>query len=114
MMKAAVTVLVAVLLGASGALAQAPKASDEAKVDREKARAAFAKARQACEGKQDQERRDCMRREVCAQAKDPAACEVRVKEAAARHAKAREACKGKTGEELKTCIREQRSKTSKK
>ena len=55
-----------------------------------------------------------MRREVCVQAKDPAACEARVKEAAARHAKAREACKGKTGEELKTCIREQRSKTDKK
>ena len=113
-MRSAAALFAAALLAAGGALAQAPKPADDARPERERARAAFAKARKACEGKQDQERRDCMRRELCAQAKDPAACEARVKDAAARAAKMREACKGKTGEERKTCIREQRSKTSKK
>jgi hypothetical protein len=51
-----------------------------------------------------------MRREMCAQAKDPGKCEAQVKEAAARRAKIREACKDKTGEDLKSCVREQRQK----
>ena len=41
-----------------------------------------------------------MRREMCAQSKDPAKCEAAVKERAARRDKAREACKDKKGEDL--------------
>jgi len=55
-----------------------------------------------------------MRREMCAQSSDPAACEARGKAHAERRAKMQEACKGKSGEELKACIREYRSKTTKK
>jgi len=47
-----------------------------------------------------------MRREMCAQSKDPGKCEA----AAAQRAKIREACKDKTGEALKSCVREQRQK----
>ena len=63
--------------------AQDPKACEERLA---KLRAAHAKAREACEGKAAGERRDCMRREICAQSKDPAKCEARVKERAERRA----------------------------
>jgi len=75
---------------------------------REKARAAFQKARAACEGKQGAERRDCMRTQMCSSAKDPANCEARAKEIAAKRAQAMEACKGKQGDDLRSCMREQR------
>jgi hypothetical protein len=55
-----------------------------------KMRAAHAKARQACEGKAAGERRDCMRRERCAQSADPAKCEARAKERAEQRGKMRE------------------------
>jgi hypothetical protein len=51
-----------------------------------------------------------MRREMCAQTKDAAKCEARIKAAAAQRAKIREACKEKHGEELRRCLREQRGK----
>jgi hypothetical protein len=88
-----------------------PKACEERLA---KAKAAHQKARQACDGKQGAERRDCMRKEMCAQSADPAKCEARVKEKSAdrseRRAKIREACKDKKGEELRACIREHRTK----
>jgi hypothetical protein len=91
--------------------AQDPKACEERLA---KAKAAHQKARQACDAKQGEERRDCMRKELCAQSQDPAKCEARVKEKAAergeRRAKIREACKDKKGEELRACIQEQRAK----
>ena len=86
--------------------AKDPKACEER---REKARAAYKKAYEACQGKQADERRDCMRQQGCAQAKDPAKCEARVKEGMERRQKMREACKGKTGDELRSCIRENRA-----
>jgi hypothetical protein len=52
-----------------------------------------------------------MRREMCAQTKDPAKCEAQAKEAMARRDKVREACKGKQGEELRACIKEHRGKS---
>jgi hypothetical protein len=52
---------------------------------REKMKGARDKARQACEGKQGDERRSCMQREFCAQSKDPAKCEARVKERMEKH-----------------------------
>jgi hypothetical protein len=87
--------------------AKDPKACEERLA---KAKAAHAKARQACEGKTGDEGRDCMRREMCAQTKDPAKCEAHLKERAARRAEIREACKDKKGEELRSCVREQRQK----
>ncbi len=51
-----------------------------------------------------------MRRELCAQTKDPATCEASVQEAARRRAKAREACKDMKGDERRACLREQRAK----
>jgi hypothetical protein len=88
--------------------AKDPKACEERLA---KAKAAREKARQACEGKKGAEGRDCMRREMCAQTKDPAKCEAQIKEHAA---KIREACKDKKGDELRSCIREQRQKSQKK
>jgi hypothetical protein len=48
-----------------------------------------------------------MRKELCAQSKDPAKCEAQAKEWMAKRDKAREACKGKTGDEQRACMREQ-------
>jgi len=45
-----------------------------------KMKAAMTKARQACESKQGDARRDCMRHEMCAQSKDPAKCEANARE----------------------------------
>jgi len=84
-----------------------PKACEER---RQKMRAAYEKARAACEGKQGPERGECMRVQMCAQAQDPAKCEARAKEQAERRRQAMQACQGKQGEEMKTCMREQRGK----
>jgi hypothetical protein len=86
--------------------AKDPKACEE--------RLAKAKAvRQACDGKQGSERRDCLQREYCAQAQDKTQCEARVKEAFTRRERIVEACKDKKGEEHRACLREQRSKHGK-
>jgi len=82
-----------------------PKACEERV---EKAKAAQAKARKACEGKKGNEERDCMRHEMCSQTSDPAKCEANVKERMANRARIREACKDKKGTELKACIKEHR------
>jgi hypothetical protein len=76
-----------------------------AQVDREKLKDAHAKAVKACEGKQGEERRSCLQREMCAQAKDPKACEERFAKAKAAHAKAAKACEGSKGEEQRNCMR---------
>ena len=92
----------AALLAASTAL--------HAQVDRQKAREAHAKALKACEGTPDAERRSCVRREMCAQAKDPKACQERLanadaaRAARAKAAKACEASKGNTAEH-RDCMR---------
>ncbi len=126
-MKLPVSILAAALLAGSAAVhAQAPQA-DEGKAPAgrrfdcsqakdpkgceermAKMREARDKARQACEGKTGDERRDCMEKAFCAEAKDPAKCEANLKQRAERRQQIREACKGKTGEELRACIREQR------
>jgi hypothetical protein len=65
------------------------------------------KALKACEGKEGDERRACMRREMCAQAKDPKACEERFAKARAAHAKAAAACEPSKdkGAEYGECMR---------
>ncbi len=130
-MKSLLPILGALLLGATTALhAQAPstdpakpqprkerrydcsKAADPKACEerRAKVKEAVSKARAACEGRQGEERRDCMRQQACAQAKDPAKCQANAKAHAERRQQAREACKGKTGAELKNCLREQRGR----
>ena len=56
--------------------AKDPKACTER---REKLKAARDKARSACEGKQGTDHAACMEQQYCAQAKDPASCEARIK-----------------------------------
>jgi uncharacterized membrane protein YebE (DUF533 family) len=109
-MRHPAALLAAALLAASTALcAQAPQGGDAAKQERrEKMKAAHQKARSACESKQGDAHRDCMRKEMCAQAKDPGRCEAEAKERAARREQIRQACKGKEGEAFKACVREQR------
>ena len=87
-----------------------PKACEER---RAKLNDAHGKARQACDGKQGPERRDCMTAQMCAQAKDPAKCNAEGKARQAQREKMRDACKGKQGEELKSCIREHRGEKRK-
>jgi hypothetical protein len=107
-------VLFAALLLAPPVLAQAPKESPKAESPkREVFRQAREKARKACEGKPAGEQRECMRRELCAQSKDPAACEARANAHAERRAQMAQACKGKEGAEMRTCLREQRMKDRK-
>jgi len=76
-----------------------------AQVDRQQAKEARAKALKACEGQQGEERRACLQREMCAQAKDPKACEERFAKAKAAHAKAAKACEGRKGDEQRDCMR---------
>ena len=66
-----------------------------------KMKAAHAKAQKACEGKPPAEQSACVRREMCAQAKDPKACERRLETVA----RVRQACESKQGEERRECIR---------
>jgi hypothetical protein len=78
-----------------------------AQVDGEKMKAARAKALKACEGTEGDERKTCVQREMCAQSKDPKACEARIAAARAAHAKAAKACeasKDKTAEH-RECMR---------
>jgi Spy/CpxP family protein refolding chaperone len=62
--------------------AKDPKACEERK---EKFREARKKAKSACDGKDGAEKRECLRKEMCAQAKEPAQCEARAKERAEKH-----------------------------
>jgi hypothetical protein len=111
MLKTLTPLFGAVLLAATTALyAQTPAApADSGKAGHEKMKAARQKASSACEGKQGQEHRDCMRKEMCAQSKDAARCEAHFKERSAAFNKAYDLCKGKaTGDEFRSCMREQR------
>ena len=83
----------AALFAASTALfaqQSTPAPAPAAKERQEKMREAFKKARAACEGRQGEERRECMMKEMCASAKDPGKCEARVKERAQKMKERRE------------------------
>ena len=97
--------LIGALLAAAAASlhAQAPGA-DEA---REKLRAERAQAEKACQGQQGAQHRDCMLREMCAQQKDPKACEERVAKMKDAARSARAACEGKRGAEHDECMMKQ-------
>jgi|SRR5580765_5356633 len=98
------------LAGATSLYAQTtPPAGDATKQERrDKMKAAHKQAMQACQGKEGSDHRDCMRTQMCSQAKDPAKCEAHWKEHAAAFNKAYDACKGKaTGDEFRACMRQQ-------
>jgi hypothetical protein len=114
MLKALTPLITAALFAASTALyaqqttpAPAPKADKSER--HEKAREAMKKAHAACDAKKGDERRDCMRKEMCASASDPGKCEARMKERMAMRQKAMEECKAKGGD-MKACMQEQRGK----
>jgi hypothetical protein len=100
LMRVAAIIGAALLAASFGLHAQAPK--EESKSERQQLRE---QVRKACEGKEGAERRSCMQREVCAQSKDPQACEQRFSKGRAAHGKARKACEGKEGEARRECMR---------
>jgi len=97
-MKFSMLVGAALLAASTGLYAQAPQGDMKGKGERRhfdcsqakdpraceermaKMKAAHEKAKAACEGKQGDARRDCMRHEMCAQSKDPAKCEANARE----------------------------------
>src|SRR5437868_1025020 len=81
--------------------AKDPKACEE-RVS--KMKAARAEAEKACQGKNGQERADCMGKQMCAQSKDPKACEERMTKMKDAHQDARKACQGKMGAEHEQCM----------
>jgi hypothetical protein len=109
-MRFAAVIGAALLAASTGAYAQAPKGEPN-DADRAARRAqikqAHEKAVKACEGKQGDERRACVRKEVCAQSKDPKACEARIAKARDTHSKARKACEGKPDGERRDCMRKE-------
>jgi len=109
-MRLPVIIGAALLAASTGLYAQAPKGEPQ-DADRAARRAqikqAHEKAVKACEGKQGDERRACVRKEVCAQSKDPKACEARIAKARDTHAKARKACDGKADAERRDCMRKE-------
>jgi hypothetical protein len=118
MLKVFTPLVAAVLLAATTSLyAQTPPAGPAPATKEErraKGKEMHKKARAACEGQQGQAHRDCMRKEMCAQSKDPAKCEAHFKERSAAFNKAYDSCKGKaTGDEFRACMHEQRVRAKK-
>jgi len=99
--------LLAATLAASTALAQAPAPESKdatRKEQREKIHAARQKAAAACKSAKGDEHRDCMQREMCAQAKDPAKCNERVARIRDAHKKAQETCKSAQPDKHRECM----------
>lgn len=93
-----------VMLAVSGALhAQ----TDDKAARRQALKDAHEKAVKACEGKAAEERRSCVQRELCAQTKDPKACEARFAKGKAAYGKAASACEAVKGKdaEYRACMR---------
>jgi hypothetical protein len=96
-------ILGAALLAASPGLFAQATPDDRAS----KMRSARAEAEKACQGKAGPEHRECMRKQMCAQAKDPKSCEERLTKMKDAHQDARKACEGKTGAERDQCMASQ-------
>ena len=126
MFKALIPALGALLLCASfGLQAQAgtridcsqaadPKACEQRQRLREqreqKLRDMHKNAAEVCKTRPSAEQRDCMRSEMCREARDPARCEENAMKNAERRDKVLEACKGKQGTLLRQCMREEYKK----
>jgi hypothetical protein len=103
-MRLSLLIGTALLAASTAALAQ----GDDKAARRQQIKDAHAKALKACEGRAGDEQRACVRREMCAQAKDPKVCQERFAKAdtvKAAHAKALKACEGKQGAERSACVR---------
>jgi len=98
----------AALFAAFTVQAQQPPPDGKAETrdeQRQKIRAARQKAAQACKGTRGDARHDCMERELCAQAKDPAKCNARVSALRSAHQKAVETCKSAQPDKHRDCMR---------
>ena len=117
-MRVATIIGAALLAASTGLYAQAPAPKADSKDGdraqrREQLKQAHEKASRACEGKKGEEHRNCMATQMCAQAKDPKACEARIAKARDSHAKARKACEGKEGDARRDCMRKEMCAQSK-
>jgi len=92
-------VFLALALAAAAAGAQAQSRATEA------GREQFREAARVCRYVPHAEQRECMARELCKDARDPAKCEARYMINAERRDKVLEACKGKQGSVLRDCMR---------
>jgi hypothetical protein len=79
--------------------------TDDKSARRQQMKEAHQKASKACEGAQGAERGACMQRELCAQSKDPKACNERIAKGKESFAKARKACEAKPEAERRDCMR---------
>jgi hypothetical protein len=88
-----------------------PKACEQRQQLREqraqKLRDMHKNAAQVCKTRPSAEQRECMRTEMCREARDPARCEENAKKNAERRDKVLETCKGKQGPVLRQCMREE-------
>jgi hypothetical protein len=97
-------------LCAPAALAQTPPTGAPAEKralsaeQKQKIHEARKKAAAACKGERGDAHRDCMQREMCAQAKDPAKCNERVAKIRETHAKAAENCKSAQPDKHRECM----------
>jgi len=103
--------LLATALCAHVALAQAPSSGAPAEKralspeQKQKVHEARKKAADACKSERGDAHRDCMQREMCAQAKDPAKCSERVAKIREAHKKAAENCKSAQPDKHRECMR---------
>jgi hypothetical protein len=91
-----------------------PKACEQRQQLREehaqKLRDMHKNAAEVCKTRPSAQQRECMRQQMCQQARDPARCEENAKKNAERRDKVLEACKGKQGAVLRQCMREEYKK----
>ena len=91
-----------------------PKACEQLQKRREehaqKLRDMHKNAAEVCKTRPSAEQRECMRQQMCQQARDPARCEENAIKNAERRDKVLEACKGKQGTLLRQCMREEYKK----
>ena len=72
---------------------------------KQKVHEARRKATEACKVERGNAHRECMQREMCAQAKDPAKCNERVAKLRDAHKKAEETCKSAQPDKHRECMR---------
>ena len=103
--------VLAALFAAVTAQAQTPppagvaEGKSSTREQRQKVRAARQKAAQVCRGTRGDARNDCMERQMCAQAKDPASCNARVSKLRSDYRKAAETCKSAQPDKHRDCMR---------
>ena len=87
-----------------------PKSCEQRQQRAQKLRDLHKNAAEVCKTRPSAEQGECMRIEMCRQARDPARCEENAKKNAERRDKVLAACKGKQGQVLQQCMREEYKK----